>query len=46
MSYYADHLAWQQRINQEFKAQSGQQETQQMFEYNGQWFSYPDLVTQ
>jgi len=22
MSYVADHLAWQQRVNQEFKAQS------------------------
>jgi len=22
MSYVADHLAWQQRVNQEFKAQN------------------------
>ena len=45
MSYHADHLAWQQRVAQEFKAQSHCHEQQmQMFEQNGQWFNYPDLV--
>lgn len=46
MSYHADHLAWQQRVAQEFKAQNAEQETQHMFEKNGQWYNYPDLVEQ
>jgi hypothetical protein len=28
MSYFADHLAWQQRVAQEFKAQSSHLDTQ------------------
>ena len=43
MSYVADHLAWQQRVNQEFKAQNSNMDSQ-MFQNNGQWFNYPDLV--
>jgi len=43
MSYFADHLAWQQRVAQEFKA------TTQFNEANvvakpEEYFRYPDLV--
>jgi len=43
MSYHADHLAWQQRVAQEFRATSGHID-QEMYQSNGQWFNYPDLI--
>jgi hypothetical protein len=44
MSYFSDHLAWQQRVAQEFKAQSSSLDNQ-MYQANGQWLNYPDLVS-
>ena len=45
MSYVSDHLAWQQRVNQEYKAQSYSMDYQNgMFEQHGTHFNYPDLV--
>ena len=35
MSYVADHLAWQQRVHQEYKAQSSSTDTGAVFEQNG-----------
>jgi len=41
MSYFADHLAWQQRVAQEFKAttQFNEQEAKTQ-----DYYRYPDLV--
>jgi len=45
MSYVADHLAWQQRVAQEFKAQSVQHETGRILDdAQQQWVTYPDLI--
>ncbi len=45
MSYVADHLAWQQRVAQEFKAQTAAQDTSDVINTQGQqWFTYPDLI--
>ena len=46
MSVAADHLAWQQRVNQEYKAQSSQQETCKLLEKSGQnkYIQYPELI--
>jgi len=32
MSHAAEHLAWQQRVQQEYKAQSSSQETHKLLE--------------
>jgi len=45
MSYLADHVAWQQRVFQEYKAQSNSIETSKVLENSGvKWQNYPDLI--
>lgn len=46
MSYTADHMAWQQRVAQEFKAQQGTTNSNysETLGDNGQYYNYPDLI--
>jgi len=44
MSYFADHLAWQQRVAQEFKASSHFSDKEASAQSGSQFFRYPDLV--
>jgi hypothetical protein len=46
MSFYADHVAWQQRVAQEYRSQFATKAAKDLYIRDGPWFDYPELVDQ